>query len=231
MEGDPWMALPRKRQTRRRDAIAAPAAEHSRENRKFRLILETAHELFLDQGFDATSMDLIARAARVSKATLYVYFESKEALLLALVEDECQRIAPGPLWEPEDGPLDVEATLLRIARKFTALFLTDEGLAFHRLMTAQAERFPRIGRTFYEGVPKKLQADVGLFLRTAQAQGLLAMPDVNLAVTQFLSLVRGDLQFKWALSMGQPSKDEYHALTEGGVRVFLAAYARATREA
>lgn len=224
------MAVPKKRRTGRRDVIAVPAAKHSRENRKFRLILETARELFLDQGFDTTSMDLIARTARVSKATLYVYFESKEALLLALVEDECRRIAPGPLWEPEGGPLDVEATLLRIARKFTALFLTDEGLAFHRLMTAQAERFPQIGRVFYEGVPKKLQADVGLFLRTAGAQGLLAIPDVNLAVTQFLSLVRGDLRFKWALSMEQPSKEEYDALTEGGVRVFLAAYARAPKK-
>jgi AcrR family transcriptional regulator len=224
------MAVLKKRRTGRQDALAVAAAGHSRENRKFHLILEAARELFLDQGFDSTSMELVARAARVSKATLYVHFEGKEALLLALVEEECRRIAPGPLWEPEVGPLDVEATLLRIARKFTALFLTDQGLAFHRLMTAQAERFPKIGRAFYEGVPKKLQADVGLFLRTAEAQGLLAMPDVNLAVTQFLSLVRGDLHFKWALSMQQPSKDEYEALTEGGVRVFLAAYARAPRK-
>jgi AcrR family transcriptional regulator len=186
--------------------------------------------LFLDQGFDTTSMELVARAARVSKATLYVYFESKEALLLALVEDECRRIAPGPLWEPEVGPLDVEVTLLRIARRFTALFLNDQGLAFHRLMTAQAERFPKIGHAFYERVPRKLQAEVSIFLRTAEAQGLLSMPDVNLAVTQFLSLVRGDLHFKWALSMEQPSKDEYDALIEGGVRVFLAAYARAPRK-
>ena len=127
--------------------------------------------------------------------------------------------------------MDVEATLLRIARKFTALFLDDQGLAFHRLMTAQAERFPKIGRAFYERVPRKLQAEVGLFLRTAEAQGLLSsIPDVNLAVTQFLSLVRGDLHFKWALSMEQPSKDEYDALIEGGVRVFLAAYAPASRK-
>jgi len=224
------MAVPKRRQTERRDAVAVSAAEHSRKYRKFRLILEAARELFLDQGFDTTSMESVARAARVSKATLYVYFESKEALLLALVEEECRRITPGPLWEPEVGPMDVEATLLRIARKFTALFLTDQGLAVHRLMTAQAERFPEIGRAFYEGVPKKIQADVGLFLRTAEAQGLLAIPDVKLAVTQFLSLVRGDLHFKWALSMEQPSRDEYDALIEGGVRVFLAAYARAPRK-
>ena len=206
---------------------SAAASEGKPENRKFRLILETARRLFLHQGFDASSMDLVARAAGVSKATLYVHFENKEALLLALVEDECRRLAPpSRLWEPEPGPLDVKRTLLAIARKFTSHFLDNRGLAFHRLMTAEASRFPKISRAFYEAVPVRLYAEVAAFLAAAVAEGRLVIPDIQLAVTQFLSLVRGDLMLYWSLGVRQVSKQEYDALIESGVAVFLAAYGR-----
>jgi AcrR family transcriptional regulator len=185
--------------------------------------------MFLEQGYDPSSMDLIARTAGVSKATLYVYFQSKEALLIALVEHEVRERALGVMWEPASGPLDVEATLRGIARRFTSLFLTDHGLALHRLITAYASRFPETGRAFYEAGPKRVQAEVAAFLREANAQGLLVVPDIELAVVQFLALVRGDLPLNWALSLGPPSRRELDALIEGGIRVFLAAYASPRR--
>ena len=51
--------------------------------------------MFLAQGFDAASMNDIARAAGVSKGTLYVYFDNKEALFEAIVEEECEAQAEG----------------------------------------------------------------------------------------------------------------------------------------
>jgi AcrR family transcriptional regulator len=194
------------------------------ENRRFRLILATARQLFLEHGYDMSSMDQIARQSGVSKATLYVYFQSKEVLLLALVEDELRATDPGPMWEPAPEPLDVVATLRSIAEKFTALFLTDRGFALHRLITAQATRFPEIGHAFYEAGPKKVHAEVGGFLETANAAGLLSVPDVDLAVVQFLSLVRGDLPLNWALSLDPPSREKVDAQIEGGIRVFMSAY-------
>ena len=68
-----------------RRPFVAPVAE---ENAKRRQIIAGARALFLAQGFDAASMDAIARKAGVSKGTLYVYFESKEQLFEAIVEDE-----------------------------------------------------------------------------------------------------------------------------------------------
>jgi AcrR family transcriptional regulator len=56
---------------------------------KRRQIIEGARRVFLAQGFDAASMGEIARAAGVSKGTLYVYFENKEQLFEAIVGQEC----------------------------------------------------------------------------------------------------------------------------------------------
>src|SRR4029079_17432894 len=56
--------------------------------RKRQQILAGARKVFHENGFDAASMHDIARAAGVSKGTLYVYFENKERLFLDLVAEE-----------------------------------------------------------------------------------------------------------------------------------------------
>ena len=58
---------------------------------KRRQIIDGARRMFLAQGFDAASMNDIAREAGVSKGTLYVYFKSKEELFEAIVEEQCRR--------------------------------------------------------------------------------------------------------------------------------------------
>ena len=59
------------------------------DNVKRRQILEGARLVFMELGFDGASMGEIARAAGVSKGTLYVYFADKNALFEAIVEQEC----------------------------------------------------------------------------------------------------------------------------------------------
>jgi AcrR family transcriptional regulator len=55
---------------------------------KRRQILAGARKVFMDLGFDGASMGEIARAAGVSKGTLYVYFADKSALFEAILEEE-----------------------------------------------------------------------------------------------------------------------------------------------
>src|SRR3954470_1251341 len=55
---------------------------------KRRQILDGARKVFMDLGFDAASMNEIARSAGVSKGTLYVYFADKNRLFEAILEDE-----------------------------------------------------------------------------------------------------------------------------------------------
>jgi AcrR family transcriptional regulator len=213
-----------------KDFISGPrpkkheAMDESGENRKYRLILESARALFLQLGFDAASMDMIARDAGVSKATVYVNFASKDDLLIKLIDDECRKLGPRALWEASDGPIDLEPALLRIARSYTAFFLNDRGVDLHRLIIITAGRFPQIAEAFMRAGPWRCEEEVAVFLEAAVAQGLLRITDIRLAAVQFLSLVQGRLQLRWELSLGPPSHPEYEDLIEGGVRVFLAAY-------
>ncbi|MDH6258379.1 TetR/AcrR family transcriptional regulator [Bradyrhizobium sp. BR13661] len=218
-------AAAQKPQTRR----ASPridAGKPSRAKAKHRQILDAARELFLGLGFDTTSMDAIARQAGVSKATLYVHFDDKDDLLLALVNDECRRFGPKTLWQDNGEPIDLRKGLRAIARTFLEGFLDQRGLAMHRLIMSCASRYPRVADVFMKAGPERCDADVAAFLRAAQAQRLVDIPDIRLAATQFLSLVQGKEILKWSLSMIAPSEAQHRALIEGGINVFLAAYER-----
>ena len=69
-------------------AARATAGEEDADSSKVRQILDGARDVFLRLGFDGASMGDVARAAGVSKGTLYVYFENKSELFSALIADE-----------------------------------------------------------------------------------------------------------------------------------------------
>ncbi len=77
-------------------------AQHEGDKRQ--QILEGARIVFLSAGFDGASMGEIARAAGVSKGTLYVYFESKEALFEALTTQEKASLAEALFTLDADDP-------------------------------------------------------------------------------------------------------------------------------
>src|SRR5213594_123712 len=92
-------------------------ARPQEETAKCRQIIDGARAVFLAQGFDAASMGEIAREAGVSKGTLYVYFDSKEALFQAIVEEECQAQAE-QVFALDSNDHDVEAQFLRLGMDF-----------------------------------------------------------------------------------------------------------------
>src|SRR5471030_3424689 len=69
---------------------SATAPDLSRSDAKRRAILDVASEVFLAQGYAATSMSEIAARLGGSKGTLYNYFRSKEELFGAFITDTCQ---------------------------------------------------------------------------------------------------------------------------------------------
>src|SRR5688572_19042004 len=67
-------------------------AAHLGPERRRPLVLDAAYRLFLEHGFEGTSMDSIAAAAGVSKPVVYDCFASKDELFSAMLDREEQRI-------------------------------------------------------------------------------------------------------------------------------------------
>lgn len=199
-------------------------------NRKAHSILAAALELFVNHGFDAVSMDMIARQAPVSKATLYAHFASKEELFSAVIVNEANRLIE-EVWRIAPDSDDVEAVLRRVAERFVDIFLSEQTMLLQRAVIGVVRRFPSIGVAIFESGPKVLTERLAKFLVEAHERGLLNISNPTLAATQFLSLVRGDLDIRGlVLRVAQPNRIEVDAQIEAGIDLFLHFYAPGGRQ-
>src|SRR4029078_870775 len=115
------------------------------DNAKRRQILEGARAVFLARGFDAASMADIAKAAGVSKGTLYVYFKDKDELFAAIVQGVCSMQAEG-VFDFDRADHDVEAVLLRHGKAFVNKICDPARLSSLRTVIAVADRMPDLGK-------------------------------------------------------------------------------------
>jgi len=194
--------------------------------RKQSQILSAARREFLEHGFSDTSMDAIARSAAVSKATLYAYFPSKEALFIHLVETECQQKEidlPAPAL---DGGLVPALEIL--CRHFIGYFLTRESAAFFQAVSNERSRFPDLCQLYFASAKKTVLDFVSSYLEEAKARGLLVFEDANLAAEQLLNLAVADLPVRTALGLELRRPEEYERIMQAGIAVFLKAYSAPT---
>jgi AcrR family transcriptional regulator len=196
--------------------------DHEPSGRKIAQVKEAARRLFLEFGFAATSMDAVAREANVSKATLYSYFPSKEALFANLIGDECTAIQTNLVIPSLSEGL--ETGLRRFAREYVRMFLAAKPNSLVRIMASESSRFPDMCLRFYEIGPMATTRRVAQFLLDARELGLISFPDAMTSASQFLSLVRGDLPLQTCLGIQQLTNDNVENDIEAGLATFMKAY-------
>src|SRR5215469_1956849 len=122
-------------------AEPAPSPEDSSKRRQ---IIEGARHVFMAQGFDAASMNEIARVAGVSKGTLYVYFQNKEELFEAIVGHECREQGER-IFTLDADDHDVEGVLTRLGLGFVEFLCRPARAPKLRTVIAISERMPEVG--------------------------------------------------------------------------------------
>ncbi len=167
------------------------------------LILDAATQMFLSNGFGATSIDAVAQHLRMSKRTFYHRFPDKEALFAAVVHRIIQRLRPAA-----DIPLiagaDVETILERLATLILHAALSPHAIALHRLIVAESARFPELARVLaQEGATEEANALVAGILEREAATGRIRIHDARFAAQQFLQMVVA-LPQRRAMGLGAP---------------------------
>lgn len=194
------------------------------ESAKRRQIIDGARAVFLAKGFDAASMNDIARAAGVSKGTLYVYFKHKEELFEAIVEQECDAQAEG-IFDFDPNDRDVEAVLTRLGVAYVKFLCRPEKASAIRTVIAIADRMPEVGRKFYESGPERGKSHLIDYLTIQIAAGALAIDDVEVAAVQLMESYQAMLFKPMVFNFAPtPSPDQIERVVRVAVRTFLAAY-------
>lgn len=189
--------------------------------------MDAAIKLFLENGYDHTTLEQVAKAAGISSATVYKHFPTKAALFGGIMSR---------LWEnePEDvphmpGPGNPREGLLAIGRDYAELLSRDQTVALFRVVTAEAPRFPELGQELYERGKKPYLDRLGVYLEQEVTAGTLQIDDLPLAKRQFLGMIN-DVVF-WPrllivdLKLSEAEAD--HVVREA-VETFLARYSRPT---
>ncbi len=208
-----------------RDAEATPTASTVRKGRKFDQVLEGARAVFMRDGFEGASVDEIARAAGVSKATLYSYFPDKRLLFAEVAKSECLRQADNAI-ELLQGDHDPRRVLVEAGRRIIAFFTSDFGLSMYRLCVAESHRFPDLGAYFYRSGPQLLRERLTDYFREAVAEGRLEIQDFDLAADQFAELCRASFFPRLLCGVQNDIPEtEIMRVLNGAVDMFLARYA------
>ncbi len=187
-------------------------------------ILDGAKRVFMRMGFDAASMNDITREAGVSKGTIYVYFENKEDLFVAMVEAERAAFL-GSIIMVLAKSENIDKGLYDFGVTFLEHMTDEKVVTAMRTVLGVRERMPDLCSRFFRG-PQNLRTVLHDYLEQGVAAGALEIDDLDLAAGQFLDLVSGSF-FKFRLFgiMPQPpSRQEIERVIRGAIRVFMAAY-------
>lgn len=196
-----------------------------RKGRKFDQVIEGARSVFLSDGYEGASVDEIARAAGVSKATLYSYFPDKRLLFLEVASRECQRQASEAMdsIDMRAPPRDV---LGQVGRHFVRFITSSIGQRIFRTCVAESERFPEIGQQFYRSGPAVMQAEMTAYFDAAIARGELRIDDTRLAAHQFAEMCKADLWTRLIFGVVDHVEDgDINRVVDGAVETFMARYA------
>lgn len=188
-------------------------------------ILNLAAASFLKRGYAGTSMSAIAAEMGGSKGTLWNYFPSKEALFDAVLDNEtiAYRQNLGDVLDPCG---DLRATLTRFCESLLEKVTSPEALALHRLAQSETQRFPEVGRIFFERAPMRTYELLGRYLERCMDDGRIRRADPERLARRITALCLSGVH--QGLMLGLPERTTPEELAhdiEDTVDIIMRAYA------
>lgn len=170
---------------------------------KLEAILTAAHDLFLDRGVAATTMDAIAERAGVSKMTVYANFRDKPTLLAAIFDRRIKTMRVPDLAVGSDLNLSLER-LAEFGAIVVKAITRPEVVRVTRLMAECAADQPRVAAVFYTAGRGEMLKRVAVFLKALTERGVLAIDDPELAADQLIGAWVGMSEVRQSLGIAAP---------------------------
>jgi AcrR family transcriptional regulator len=187
-------------------------------------VLAAAFDVFAEKGFDGATMAEIAKAAEVSKRTLYERYTDKAGLFRGLLAWGARGNLPAKLPE---GKFNAEEALMRHAEAVLAALMRPESIDLMRIVTAASPRFPEIGKMFDDMTRSASLKIVRALGWKLSKEKRIHVSDYDAFASDFIGLLRGDVYFRALAGAAKPlSQAKVAAEAKRVVGVLLKAYAR-----
>lgn len=187
-------------------------------------ITDAAKKLFIAQGYDPVTMDMVAAEASMSKVTIYKYFPTKQDLLFNVTSD-WMKAANETIWPQDmDETLPFEVFLDRLMQNFCKVFLTMNAISARRMMLGALPKIPELGRIVFEGGPSVILQKLDAYFQRMTKAGHAHIDQPDLAAAQFYNLMQSDIELRGVYlgEMSSPQKIQSHIASS--VNMFASYY-------
>jgi TetR/AcrR family transcriptional regulator, mexJK operon transcriptional repressor len=188
-------------------------------------LLIAATQVFLENGFAATSVDEIASRAKASKLTFYKHFGNKEKLFEAIVMRLNSTMFEG-FVEALEANVPMEQALYRFVKELAEMLYTDQAIKLVRVLHAEAARFPQLADIFDRAGPQRAHALLAVYFEQKMSKGLLRRADPFTAADHLIHMALGEAFRRVLLGLSPtPSRTEVKSRIKAALKVFMRAYA------
>lgn len=184
-------------------------------------MVDAATELFLEQGFERTSVSDIVARSKGSRSTLYEQFGNKEGLLRAMIEDMTANVWSLVGDDGDEGALTEEG-LVRLGLRFTSAALDTRAINLFRILAAESHHLPEVAQFFYECGPAKVETLLGRRFSAAWGDNP-ALPAPERLAQIFLGALLGIFHNHCIMGLSGPCSPE---AIEGHVRTCVRVFLR-----
>lgn len=190
-------------------------------------IVAAAAEVFLERGYEIASMTEIAERSGGSKATLYSYFPSKEALFLVVMKQQAEEYMVEAFGRLSPGA-DLAATLQKFGEHYLNVILLPELLIMRSIVMGEGPR-SGMGRVFFDSGPAQGWGQLAQFLDGEMAAGRLRPARPWRAALHLINLLEADYLESFMTGFAEaPSAQQIVASAQEAVRVYLHGYGRSS---
>ena len=187
-------------------------------------IVDAASGLFVELGFQATTLDKVAQRAKISKLSIYRHSENKEALFSAAITAHCHQFAPQALVEGVDG--SAEDQLIVVGSSLLRTLLSPDVRSVEAMIMADKTDQKSLSKVHYEAGPAYVIAQIEALLRQLHAKAVLNVPDPLQSARLFAALFKGsDLLLVARFDEARAQDDnEIESYCRSAVAMFIAAH-------
>lgn len=184
----------------RQNATQQSRAGRPKSDEKRQQVLQAATDLFLQRGFTATSMNVVAQQAGVSKQTVYSHFANKDTLFSACIDIKCEQYVL-KIAALENQNLSAREWLVEVGIQMIALLHDQQVIDSYRVVIAESKTTPHVAEVYYKAGPLRACKMVASGLQQVFSKQLDDTNALEMA-RLFMNLLRGD--FHLLSLMGLP---------------------------
>ena len=192
-----------------------------RQDERRKMIEVAAYELLAKKGYKATSMLAIAKHASASNETMYRWYENKQALFRAMVEENAREVREA-LEQGIESRSDPLVTLRKIGPLLLGIVTSEKAIVLNRAAVGDITETGTLGQTIAEFGKGSIGPLIARIMAQARDSGLLKFSATDDPTTIYLNLLIGDLQIQRAIGVrAELTKAEIQRRSDRAYRLIL----------